>query len=67
MQIRPDIDSSLYCRHRGLQPDEALVKVYLEKIDKTLNVYEQILSKQNYIAGNVSILALGLGAALPAD
>jgi glutathione S-transferase len=36
-----------------LEPDEALVKEHLEKIDSKLDVYEQILSKQKYIAGDV--------------
>jgi glutathione S-transferase len=45
----------VYWRYRGLAPDEALVKGYLEKIDNTFNVYEQILSKQRYIAGDVSL------------
>lgn len=54
VQTSLDIDLALHRRYRGLQPDEALIKGHLEKIDSKLDVYEQILSKQKYIAGDVS-------------
>jgi glutathione S-transferase len=55
-------------KYRGLEPNEALVKGYLEKIDATLKVYEQILSNQKYIAGDelslIDLFHLPSGAVL---
>ncbi|PVH87781.1 glutathione-S-transferas-like protein [Cadophora sp. DSE1049] len=39
------------------EPDEALVKESLDKLDTCLAVYESILSKQKYLAGNKFTLA----------
>jgi len=54
MRVSQDIDATLFWRHRGLEPDEALVNEHLQKISSKLDVYEQILSKQKYIAADVS-------------
>ena len=40
------------CRFRNLAPDEAQVKKHVDTLSTKLDVYEQILSKQKYIAGD---------------
>ncbi|CAF1538842.1 unnamed protein product [Didymodactylos carnosus] len=43
----------LFKKMKGLgEADEAKVKQLTEKLEQTLDVYEQILSKQKYLAGN---------------
>jgi hypothetical protein len=41
-------------RYRGLETDEARVKEHTEKFGMKLDGYEAILSKQKYLAGDVS-------------
>jgi hypothetical protein len=41
-------------RFRGLEADEARVKEHTEKFGMKLDGYEAILSKQKYLAGDVS-------------
>ena len=48
-------------RFRGLTPDEAVFQKHHEKIDATLRVYDQILSRQKHIAGDVRVLLPFLG------
>lgn len=40
---------------RGLSTNEELVQSYLTTLNAKLDVYEQILSKQMYIGGDVSL------------
>jgi len=42
---------------KGLAPDEAVVKDKVEKLSASLDVYDQILGKQKYIAGDDITLA----------
>lgn len=37
-----------------MEPDEARAKEHLEKLSGKLDAYEAILSKQKYLAGDVS-------------
>jgi len=47
------VGEKLFKKMKGLgEPDEAKVKQLTEKLEQTLDVYEQILSKQKYLAGN---------------
>lgn len=50
------------CLHRmlGKTPDEARLDEALKTLDAKLDVYDLILGKQKYIAGNVSLRALTL-------
>ena len=41
----------------GLETNEALLKAHLEKLDAKLGVYDTILSKQKYLAGDEITLA----------
>jgi glutathione S-transferase len=41
-------------RYSGLTTDEVLVAKHTETLNAKLDVYEKILSKQKYLAGNVS-------------
>lgn len=41
-------------RMRGGTPDEALFKDLIGKLSTKLDVYNEILAKQKYLAGNVS-------------
>ncbi|KAF9001534.1 hypothetical protein BDQ17DRAFT_1358379 [Cyathus striatus] len=40
----------------GLEPDQAAVERHLSALDAKLDVYEQILGRQKYLAGNVRLL-----------
>jgi hypothetical protein len=40
-------------RHRGLEPNEARVSELLNHLNAKLDVYEVILGKQAYLAGDV--------------
>ena len=40
--------------HHGLPPDDTAAAKFLESLDGKLNGYEAILSKQKYLAGDVS-------------
>ena len=42
------------------EADHAAGKVLLDQLEKKLDVYETILSKQKYIAGDVRLLSLSL-------
>ena len=42
--------------YHGLPPDDAAAAKFLEGLDGKLDGYEAILSKQKYLAGDVSIL-----------
>lgn len=44
----------------GLQPNEANFKSNIEKLAAKLDVYEQILGKQKYLAGDVRLPPLRL-------
>ena len=44
-------------RFRGLPADEVQVKKHVDTLSAKLDVYEQILSKQKYIAGEQLTLA----------
>jgi glutathione S-transferase len=44
-------------RSRNLETDEARLKEYTEKLGMKLDGHEAILSKQKYLAGDVSISA----------
>jgi glutathione S-transferase len=39
----------------GVKTDQAVVDGHLAKVNKNLDVYEKILSKQKYLAGDVRI------------
>lgn len=41
------------CRLRGLGRDEAAYEKHMVKLEQSLGVYEKILSKQRYVAGDV--------------
>ena len=41
-------------RFRGLSPDEKVVSQLTDALNAKLAAYEMILSKQKYLAGNVS-------------
>jgi hypothetical protein len=41
----------------GLKTDEARTQEHIEKLNGKLDAYEAILSKQKYLAGNVSASA----------
>lgn len=45
----------------GGDPDPEKIKVEADKLAKKLDVYEEILSKQSYIAGDVCPAASALG------
>ena len=45
------------CRTRGLQTDEAQLTKHVTTLSAKLDVYEQILSKQKYLAGDELTLA----------
>ena len=45
-----------YSRYQGLEADEARAATLYESLVSKLKVYEQILGKQKYLAGDVSIL-----------
>jgi hypothetical protein len=47
------IHSPLRRTYFGAVPDQALVDAQLEILDKKLDVYDVILSKQRYLAGDV--------------
>ena len=55
---RANITLKLDYRMRGLTTDEARVAEEIKKFEEKLEGYERILSKQKYIAGNVSPLPL---------
>ncbi len=42
---------------RGLKPDEKVVEQQLEKFEKVLDIYEEHLAKNEYLAGNFFSLA----------
>ena len=44
---------------KGLKTDEARFNEYIDTLSKKLDGYERILSKQKYLAGNVSPLSVG--------
>ena len=44
----------------GLKPDQAVFDDLIKSLSARLDVYEVILSKQKYIAGNVRLLFLSL-------
>jgi len=44
------------CRLSGLIPDEEVFQKHLQSVDRTLRVYDQILSRQKYIAGDVRVV-----------
>lgn len=48
----------MMCRLRGGKTDPERVKMLTEILARKLDVYEKILSKQRYIAGDVSLLVL---------
>jgi glutathione S-transferase len=50
--------SYLASRYRGLTPDPAVYEAAITALDKNLIVYDQILEKQKYLAGNVSAIVL---------
>ena len=47
--MRTDIFSH---RYRGQEPDEAAFQAHHSNLDAKLQVYDKILSKQKYLAGN---------------
>ena len=47
-------------RYMGLKPDQAVFDDLIKSLSARLDVYEVILSKQKYIAGNVRLLFLSL-------
>lgn len=53
-------DSSLTfdLRYRGLKTDDARLAEHLKTLEAKLDVYDVILSKQKYVAGDVSTLYL---------
>ena len=46
----------LFRRMRGLQPDKEAFDKHVAALALKLDVYEKILSKQKYVAGNVCVL-----------
>ncbi len=46
-----------HCRWQGLEADDAQVKKHLTALGGRLDVYDKILSKQKYIAGDEFSLA----------
>jgi len=40
----------------GGTTDEAAFAAHVDKLDKSLQVYDKILSKQKYVAGDVRVL-----------
>lgn len=40
----------------GVEPDQSIFEKHIAALDKKLSVYDQILSKQKYLAGDVSTL-----------
>ncbi|KAF8881357.1 glutathione S-transferase [Infundibulicybe gibba] len=47
----------LYKKYRGLTPDQAKADEYIELLSGKLEVYDQILGKQKYLAGDEVTLA----------
>ena len=43
-------------RYRGLQPDKEAFEKHIAALALKLDVYEKILSKQKYVAGDVCVL-----------
>ena len=43
-------------RMRGLQPDKEAFEKHIAALALKLDVYEKILSKQKYLAGDVGVL-----------
>jgi glutathione S-transferase len=48
---------NLFKKFRGLTPDPAVFKEKIDALDERLNVYDKILSKQKYLAGDELTLA----------
>ncbi|KAG8220483.1 glutathione S-transferase [Butyriboletus roseoflavus] len=67
-QIAPLIYEKVFKARSGGQPDQAKANEYLQKLEAKLDVYEVILSKQKYLAGDNVTLAdlqhLAYGSAL---
>lgn len=54
------VDLPSFCsqlRFTGAKPDEAFFETQITELGKKLDVYEKILSKQKYLAGNEVTLA----------
>ncbi|KAK2593568.1 hypothetical protein QQS21_008743 [Conoideocrella luteorostrata] len=51
------VAEKIFKLQKGGQPDETLVAKYASELDATLAVYDGILAKQNYLAGNEVSLA----------
>ncbi|KAF9530605.1 glutathione S-transferase [Crepidotus variabilis] len=65
----PLVVAVVYQRRRGLEVDQKVVDKVITALDEKLDVYDQILSKQKYIAGDeltlADLLHLTTGALLP--
>lgn len=53
--------ADIFDRWRGGTPDKEVFNTHIEKLSARLDVYDDILSKQKYVAGNVRV-NLGFGA-----
>ncbi|PFH48301.1 hypothetical protein AMATHDRAFT_65781 [Amanita thiersii Skay4041] len=53
----PAVYEKVFKTYQGLPTDEALVQRYLTSLDQKLEVYDKILSKQEYLGGNEVTLA----------
>jgi len=51
------VSEILYKRYRGLTPDQAVFQEHIRKLSAKLDVYDTILSKQKYLAGDEVTLA----------
>lgn len=47
----------VFAKFKGMTTDEAVVKANYEKLEKVLDIYEEHLSKNEYLAGNFFSLA----------
>jgi glutathione S-transferase len=64
------VGENVFKKYRGLTPDPAVYEAAITALDKNLVVYDQILEKQKYLAGNEITLAdifhVAYGSLLPA-
>ena len=50
-------DTLFHPRYRGLTPDPAVYEVAISTLNTNLDVYNTILGKQKYLAGDVSLMS----------
>jgi glutathione S-transferase len=50
----------MLCRRYGLETNQERVKEMSERLVQKLDVYEQILSKQKYLAGDVGTFSFDI-------